>query len=364
MRNITGGLSIQTEGERIGISNGETPVVAEALFHAVNEGGNTCTVMATSYWEGSTAEPFQNNDTSLWVTFNKVNSDSQNRSWSGSFCNAYNDIPAGVRDSGTRVGAIGWAVSVNHPLGYKHDGTLFKQIGMQGTSGFQGPNSGTSAIIEEAVGVHGAVYNDSIGSTVKKAKAGEFITANFTGTVKENIGVYSNATGGQTNYSFYGEAGEMFNAAKASFATLDGQATNTAVSVRHAGNGVEFGHPDPAGYGSAIGATTSRGFPFVAFNAEADPAGDTYRTRGKKGAVIHSDLLGSIVFTRLVDPHAAGQSPVESMRICPDGRLSITRAPPSSSSAYGRSGTITWDENYVYVCVGENSWKRTLLSSW
>lgn len=364
MRNVTGGLSIQTQGERVGISNGSDPIVAEALHHTINEGDNTCTVMATSFWEGSTDYPYQNNDTSLWVTFNKVNSDSQNRSWSGSFCNAYNNIPAGVRDSGTRVGAIGWAVSVNHPLGYKHDGTLFKQIGIQGTSGFQGPNSGVSAVIEEAVGVHGAVYNDSVGSTVQKAKAGEFVTANFTGIVKENIGVYSKATGGQDNYSFYGEAGEMFNAAKASFATLGGQATNTAVSVRHGGNGVEFGHPDPAGYGSAIGATTSRGFPFVAFNAEADSTGDTYKTRGKKGSLIHSDLLGSIVFSRLPDASASGQLPVESMRIWPDGRLSVLKSPPTSSSAPGKTGTVTWDESYVYVCIAENSWKRTALSSW
>jgi hypothetical protein len=37
---------------------------------------------------------------------------------------------------------------------------------------------------------------------------------------------------------------------------------------------------------------------------------------------------------------------------------------PSASSSPGASGTITWDSSYIYVCVADNTWKRTALDSW
>jgi len=37
---------------------------------------------------------------------------------------------------------------------------------------------------------------------------------------------------------------------------------------------------------------------------------------------------------------------------------------PSSASDTGNPGEICWDENYIYVCVATNTWKRAALSSW
>ena len=37
---------------------------------------------------------------------------------------------------------------------------------------------------------------------------------------------------------------------------------------------------------------------------------------------------------------------------------------PSSPSDTGTQGDIAWDENYVYVCISSNTWKRAELSSW
>lgn len=37
---------------------------------------------------------------------------------------------------------------------------------------------------------------------------------------------------------------------------------------------------------------------------------------------------------------------------------------PTSSVAVGNSGDICWDNNYIYVCVSQNTWKRTYLSTW
>lgn len=37
---------------------------------------------------------------------------------------------------------------------------------------------------------------------------------------------------------------------------------------------------------------------------------------------------------------------------------------PASSTAACSQGQISWDDQYIYVCVVQNNWKRTELSSW
>lgn len=37
---------------------------------------------------------------------------------------------------------------------------------------------------------------------------------------------------------------------------------------------------------------------------------------------------------------------------------------PASSTAACSQGQISWDDQYIYVCVAQNNWKRTELSSW
>ena len=37
---------------------------------------------------------------------------------------------------------------------------------------------------------------------------------------------------------------------------------------------------------------------------------------------------------------------------------------PTSGSDTGKKGEIAWDENYIYVCVATDTWKRTALTSW
>ena len=43
--------------------------------------------------------------------------------------------------------------------------------------------------------------------------------------------------------------------------------------------------------------------------------------------------------------------------------LIVGSNPPATSISAGTAGTITWDNNYIYVAVANNSWKRTALSS-
>lgn len=37
---------------------------------------------------------------------------------------------------------------------------------------------------------------------------------------------------------------------------------------------------------------------------------------------------------------------------------------PSTSSASGTTGQMLWDNNYIYLCVSPNTWKRSSLNSW
>ena len=367
---FAGGIQVYTLGERVSITSDNSPLPAPAaLVHVVNNGAVTCGLRVTSYWTGSSISPYQNNDNSLLEVYNKVESSGTNRSWAGSFANSYNDIPAGVTDSGDRTGIIGWAVSAAAP-GHLHAGTLAQQIGVLGTAGFQGSGSASTARIVQATGVRGFIYNESIGATIEDAKAGEFVTTASVGTVERNVAVYASAANGTvSNHSFFGNAGTLFNAGQI-LAGSDVTQASSYICARGPGNAFEFGSRNSLGFASNIGAMQGGGAPFLAFCAEADATGDTFTTRGKRGVIISSDLAGALIFSRVTASNAPGQTPVESARIDAAGRLVLLKTPslpsftPASSTAPGVRGEVGWDADYLYVCVAKNVWKRTSLSTW
>jgi len=368
---LTGSFEVRTNAARTAITSGTAPFNPEALFHVNNVNLVTAGIRSTSYWTGTTALPYQNNDSILSEVYNSIVSTSLNRSWAGSFANAYNNIPLGVTDSGERTGVIGWSVSVNLP-GYSHAGTLAQQIGVHGSCGFQASGTPATAVITNAVGVRGVVYSDSAGATITDAYAVQAVASSYIGVVANNHAVFADAFGGTTlNYSFFGARGVLHNAnqVQAGASSVATQ-SSSSLSVRGVSNSLEFGHPDPAGYGSNIGATFASGFPFLAMCAEAEASGDTFRTRGKLGTLIFNDLLGSVVFARLTNANASGQSHTESARIDPTGHLLLAETPylatktPASAGATGTTGEIGWDSSYIYVCVATNAWKRTAIATW
>jgi len=46
------------------------------------------------------------------------------------------------------------------------------------------------------------------------------------------------------------------------------------------------------------------------------------------------------------------------------GYTTITSIQPASATATGTAGTITWDNNYIYICVATDTWKRMLITTW
>jgi hypothetical protein len=40
----------------------------------------------------------------------------------------------------------------------------------------------------------------------------------------------------------------------------------------------------------------------------------------------------------------------------------LPSTPPTASNDIGTTGTVTWDANYIYVCVNTNTWKRVAIA--
>jgi hypothetical protein len=378
MNTFVGATSFLLDGAQMSVTSENTaPPDVGAMVHIVNNNSTSTGMTVASFWQGSTSTPYVNNDTVLFETYNRTLSNSTNRSWAASCSNAYHDIPAGVTDSGTRVGVIGWAVSTYGRPGYVHAGTLESQTGVWGSAGFQSPGTPATAVINEACAVRGIVYADAVGATIKFARAGAFASDGVVGgsVIEENAAIVARAKNGTvSNYSFYGEAGEIYNqnlifGASQIAAGSKYSQSSSKFAARYPGNSFEFGYPD-VGYGSNIGATFASGNPFLAFCAEADPTGDTFRTRGKQGSVILANLGGSMIFGRIANPNASGQNLTEDARFTANGQLVLDKRPvlpsnpPASSNAAGQPGEVTYDANYMYVCVAPNTWKRAALSTW
>lgn len=327
-KTFLGATAFATNGSRIGITSDATPLVPTGLIQVVNS-QVTVALRVSSTWEGTTEAPFQNNDNSLWETFNRTVSDSSNLSWSISAPNGYNDIPAGVYDSGERVGVYGWAVSVNIPTQFVHAGRLSSQIGVRGRAGFQGSEtpSPLGARVDQAVGVLGEIRGDSPDADIDVARAGQFVSTSAATKVRNNVAVYAEAAfGTEDNWSFYGQSGNFFNNGKAFFGagSTSASQSNCALSARGSvPNAIEFGAASPSGFGSNIGATPASGWPFVGFCCEVDPTGDTFSTRGRKGTVLYNDLSGSLIFARVTEASSAGQSLAESGRFDETGRFNL-----------------------------------------
>lgn len=320
---------------RVSITSGTSPIDAAAILHVDNDNAAGVGLYVRSRW----TSPFINNDCVLFDVYNDTPSNGVNRSWAASCGNPYHNLPQGVTDSGTRVGVIGWATSVAGKPGYEHRGRIAEMTGVHGTSGFQDPGTPATARITEARGGAFQIYSDSAGATIDSARAVVAVTNGGAGTIVNNIAVAASAQNGTSaNHSFYGFAGEMTNqdlvfgitriAAKNRFSQAD-----AAFTARAPGNSFEFGNNDPAGYGSNLGSTTSAGFPFLAFNAETDATGNTYRTRGHKGIVMWSNLGGDLIFSRVPNANASGQAPVETMRLTRDGHMIFADVPIHADNA-------------------------------
>ena len=50
--------------------------------------------------------------------------------------------------------------------------------------------------------------------------------------------------------------------------------------------------------------------------------------------------------------------------IFPNGVRIQNTYTPTSSSGTGSKGSVCWDNNYIYICIARDTWKRTSISTW
>lgn len=94
-------------------------------------------------------------------------------------------------------------------------------------------------------------------------------------------------------------------------------------------------------------------------NANITPSGTSYLAR-------YSPASGSPYTEYWVVP-ASGPVTVADCRVAQQPTVSVllraVSSPPATAVATGTVGTITYDSNYLYVCVAANTWKRAALST-
>ena len=95
------------------------------------------------------------------------------------------------------------------------------------------------------------------------------------------------------------------------------------MSVVNGGNSLEWGHGNPAGYRSTLGALSGGGQPFIAFSAEHGTNANTFRTRGIKGAAIFTNNSGGLRFDSITGANADNQTSQENLVIQNSGQMLV-----------------------------------------
>lgn len=102
--------------------------------------------------------------------------------------------------------------------------------------------------------------------------------------------------------------------------------SNALLSARKTGTGLEFGHTNPAGFGSSLGGEAGTGAPFLCLSCIAGTTNNTYQTLGKVGVILKTDNSGALLFGQAQTATADNQVFTELMRLTSTG-LGIGKTP-------------------------------------
>ncbi len=96
-------------------------------------------------------------------------------------------------------------------------------------------------------------------------------------------------------------------------------------------------------------------------------SGDSWLKGGEFGIGVTPkydlDVAGSGRFSNSLSVNGTGYFG-DNVTMANNASLYLDSSTPSSSSAAGVVGTITWDSSYIYICTATNTWKRAAISSW
>ena len=102
--------------------------------------------------------------------------------------------------------------------------------------------------------------------------------------------------------------------------------SNSLISAVYGGNSFEWGHNNPAGYRSTLGAFNGGGHPFIGLSTEAGSTSNTFRTRGLKGVVIHTGNAGDFRVSTVNNSNADNQTATNRLLINSEGNMRIIAA--------------------------------------
>jgi len=102
------------------------------------------------------------------------------------------------------------------------------------------------------------------------------------------------------------------------------------------GNGIEWGHSNPAGYRSVLGSDSGSGGSWIALHAEAGTTNNTFRTRGIQAAIIKA-VSGGFAFGTVASANADNQTLVQTMSLSATGDLAVTGAVAANGRISGAS---------------------------
>ena len=117
--------------------------------------------------------------------------------------------------------------------------------------------------------------------------------------------------------------------------------TTSILAARVGNNGIEFGHPNAAGYGSVLGAESGSGKPFLIFNGEHGSTSSTYRTRGIKASILRSDNAGGWAWSTVGNASADNQAAADLMTLSNGGALVVSGSFASGNATMGFGANIS-----------------------
>ena len=82
------------------------------------------------------------------------------------------------------------------------------------------------------------------------------------------------------------------------------------------------------------------------------------------GVGISTNGVTRLVVTSNGEVGIGTTSPSQLLDINSDSIRVRTIKTPATAVANGTQGQISWDSNYIYVCIAANTWKRSALTTW
>jgi len=69
-------------------------------------------------------------------------------------------------------------------------------------------------------------------------------------------------------------------------------------------------------------------------------------------------------FSNILSNFSVAKTEITALQAVVDNAPSIIAAVPVSPTSPGTAGEIAYNASHLYVCVAENTWRRTGLSTW